>query len=262
MTIHASAMVGPSVHVPASVAVGPYCIIEDGVTLEEGVVLGPHCVVHRGTRVGAYTRLAAHVVLGGAPQDARHDPSVQTALVIGRGNHFREFSTAHRGTSTGRAATVIGDDNWFMATSHVAHDCIVGSGCTLANGVALAGHVEVGDGATFGGLSAVHQFARIGRLAMVSGGAMCTQDVPPFTIAQGDRARLRGLNTVGLRRSGVGAEARMALKNAYRLLFLQGLPRQEAIGRVQRELGEVTEVEELLDFIRGSERGLCRAVLP
>jgi len=198
-------------------------------------------------------------VLGGAPQDASHDPYAPTELYIGARNVFREYTTVHRGSSSGRAVTTIGDDNLFMVGSHVGHDCSVGNHCQLSNGVALGGHVDVSNHAVIGGLAAVHQGVRIGRLVMIGGGAMVTQDVPPFTLAQGDRARLYGLNVVGLRRAGVPAHVRRQLRTAWRLLFVSGLPRPAARERVRQELGHVPEVRVLVEFLLASVRGVCRA---
>ena len=244
-----------------NVDVGPFAVIGPGVILHEGVVVGPHAVVLGPTEVGARTHVGAHAVLGGEPQDLKHDGSA-TRLVIGADNVFREFVTAHRGSSGGRGITRIGDKNYFMANSHVAHDCIVGNGVTFANSAAIGGHSEVGDGAVLGGLAGLHQHARIGRLAMVGGGAMCTQDVPPFTLAQGDRARLFGLNVVGMKRAGLDAEAIAALRQAWRTLFVSGSTIRAVIGRVKDELGHVAEVRELLGFLESSTRGVCRAAAP
>ena len=258
MAIHPTAIIDPSARL-GDVDVGPYAVVGPDVELGDGVVLGPHAVVEAHTVVGAGTRLAAHAVLGGAPQDRKHDPRVPTRLVVGRDNDFREFTTAHRGSSALRGLTVIGDGNLFMANSHVAHDCLVGDGCVFANSAAVAGGVEVGDGAVLGGLAAVHQGARVGRLAMVGGGAMCAQDVPPFTLAQGDRARLHGLNITGLRRAGFDDASIGALKEAWRVLFDDELPRRTAVGRVAETLGHHPAVAELLAFMAASQRGICRA---
>jgi len=260
MSIHATAHVDEAAEL-GDVQIGPFAVIGAGVSLADGVVVGPHAVVHGNTRVGPRTRIDAHAVLGGDPQDRKHDRSVETRLEIGADNVFREFATAHRGSSVGTGLTRIGDGNYFMASSHVAHDCQVGSGCMFANSAAIAGHVQVGDGAILGGLSAVHQYSRIGRLAMVGGGAMCAQDVPPFSIAQGDRARLYGLNITGLRRGGVDAETVSVLKDAWRMLFVSDLPRRTAMSRVKERHGEVEVVADLLAFLASSERGVCRAGL-
>lgn len=258
--IHPSAFVDPSARL-GSVEIGPYAVIGPDVALHDGVVVGPHCVIEPHTVVGEGTTLSPHVVLGGPPQDRKHDALAPTQLIIGRENVFREFSTVHRGSSGGTGLTLIGDRNYFMANSHVAHDCVVGSDCTFANSAAIAGHVEVQDGVVLGGLCAVHQHARVGRLSMVGGGAMCAQDVPPFSIAQGDRARLYGVNIIGLRRAGLADSAVVALKDAWRLLFVSDLPRRTAMTEVEQALGESTEVAELLAFLRSSRRGVCRAGL-
>lgn len=256
--IHPTAIVDPSAEL-GDVEIGPYAIVGPRVRLASGVRLGAHAVVESDTEVGEGTVLHSHAVLGGAPQDLKHDPKVETRLVIGKNNVFREFSTAHRGTSSGLKVTTVGDGNYFMANSHVAHDCVVGSGVMFANSAAIAGHVTVGDGAILGGLCAVHQHTRVGRLAMLGGGAMCAQDVPPFTIAQGDRARLFGVNIIGLRRHGMGDEIISTLKEVWRLLFASDLPRQNALSRVEELFGASPEARELVSFVRSSSRGICRA---
>ena len=185
--------------------------------------------------------------------------SEDTRVEIGPDNIFREFVTVNRGTTQGGGVTRIGTGNLFMAYSHVAHDCQIGNHAVLANSVALAGHVEIGDRAVLSGLVGVHQYARIGRCAMIGGGGMVAQDVPPFMIAQGDRARLFGLNIVGLRRAGFEAETVAALKRAYRELFGQGLPLRIAMEHAREHFADVSEVAELLAFIEGSNRGICRA---
>jgi len=260
MSVHKTASVDKAAEL-GDVQIGPFAVIGAGVKLADGVVVGAHAVVHGNTTIGARTRIDAHAVLGGNPQDRKHDLDADTRLEVGADNVFREFSTAHRGSSVGTGLTRIGDGNYFMASSHVAHDCAVGSGCMFANSAAIAGHVQVGDGAILGGLSAVHQYSRIGRLSMVGGGAMCAQDVPPFSIAQGDRARLYGLNITGLRRGGVDSDIIAVLKDAWRTLFVSELPRRTTISRVREQYGQIDEVVELLTFLQTSERGVCRAGL-
>jgi len=260
MSWHSTAIIDPRAQV-GEIDVGPYAIIGPDVTIEDGVKIGPHCVVHGPTTIGRGTVLHAHVVLGDAPQDRKHDADGPSELVIGEDNIFREFTTAHRGSSSGAGVTRIGDRNYFMANSHVAHDCTVGNDCLFANSAAIAGHVQIADGAVLGGLCAVHQHTRVGRLAMVGGGAMCAQDVPPFTLAQGDRARLYGLNIIGLRRAGANNEVISALKKSWRLLFVDGLPRKVALSRATEAYPDVAEVAELVAFIQASERGVCRGGL-
>lgn len=259
MAIHSTAVVSPDATLAADVTVGPFAVIGPKVTLENGVLVGPHAVITGETTVGARCRLSAHVVLGEGPQDRKHDPDQSTSLIIGPDNVFREFFTAHAGSSAGRGSTKIGAGGYFMASSHVAHDCVVGDRVMFANSVAIAGHVEVGDDAVLGGLCAVHQLCRIGRLSMLGGGAMCAQDVPPFVIAQGDRARIYGLNILGLRRAGLSTETVASLKDAFRVLFTEGLPRRTAMAEVAERHGACAEVNELLAFLASSERGVCRA---
>lgn len=260
MAVHPTAIVHDSAEF-GDVEVGPYAVIGAGVQLHDGVKVGAHAVIDGPTVVGARTEIGHHAVLGGQPQDLKHDREASTRLVIGTDNVFREFSSAHRGSSHSTGVTAIGDHNYFMANSHVAHDCVVGSHTMFANSAAIAGHVRVDDGAILGGLCAVHQFCRVGRLSMVGGGAMCAQDVPPFSIAQGDRARLYGLNIIGLRRAGFDIDAVTALKDAWRRLFVSDLPRKLALAQVEESHGEVAEVAELLAFVRDSGRGVCRAGL-
>jgi len=256
--IHPTAIVDAQAQLAADVTVGPYAVIGAGVTLEAGASVGAHASLTGPMRVGARTQIYPHAALGGDAQDRKFSGE-DARLDIGVDNVFREFSTANRGTASGHGVTRIGDANLFMAYSHVAHDCQVGDNCVLANSVALAGHVTVEDGAVLGGLVGVHQFSRIGRCAMVGGGAMVAQDVPPFTIAQGDRARIYGLNIVGLRRSGFDLDVIAALKGAYRELFHQGLPLRIALEQVREVYLEVPEVQELVAFIEGSTRGVCRS---
>lgn len=257
MSIHPTAVIDPGAEIAPDAEVGPYAVIGADVALGAGVIVGPHCVIIGPTTIGAGTRLFPHVVLGADPQDKKYRGE-RSALAIGANNVFREFSTANRGTPGGSGTTRIGDRNLFMAYSHVAHDCQVGDGCVFANSVALAGHVSVADGAVLGGLVGVHQFTRVGRFAMLGGGAMAAQDVPPFTLAQGDRARLFGLNVIGLRRAGFSLGAIQALRSAYRELFQQGMPLRLALDQVREVYQDVPEVQELVGFISSSARGVCR----
>ncbi len=258
--IHRTAVVDPRAELGA-VEVGPFAVIGAGVQLADGVEIGPHAVIYGPTTLGAGSKVHAFACIGGDPQDLKYDGE-PTSLRIGEDNTFREYVTINRGTVQGGGVTEIGDGNLFMACSHLAHDCKVGSGCIIANSVGIAGHVELQDGAVLGGLAAIHQFARVGRCAMVGGGAMVAQDVPPFMVAQGDRARLYGLNIIGLRRAGFGSEATAKLRHAYRELFSKGTPLRIAIERVRESDGDVPEVVELLDFLAGSSRGICRAARP
>jgi UDP-N-acetylglucosamine acyltransferase len=196
--------------------------------------------------------------VGVQPQDLKYrgEPS---RLEMGDGNIVREYVSINPGTSAGGLLTRIGDRCLFMVSAHVAHDCLVGSHVVLANGAALGGHVVVEDYGIVGGLAGVHQYVRLGESSLCAAGAMVSMDVPPFCTAAGDRARLRGLNTVGLRRRGLSAAAISALKQAYRLLFQSGRPRREALVQARTEFGDVPEVDRLLGFVTASRRGVCRA---
>lgn len=253
MSIHPLALVDPRARLGSGVRVGPWAIIEAGVELGDDVEIGPHCAILGDTRLGPRCVLTAHVVLGAPAQDRKYrgEPS---RLEIGAANTFREYSTAHRGTGEG-GCTRVGDGGLFMVGSHIAHDCQIGDQVVMANHVALAGHVEIGSQAVIGGLAAVHQHCRIGRLAMVGGGAMVAQDVPPFSLAQGDRARLLGLNRTGLERAGWGPEALRALQLRWRAVVQR--PRRSP-EELRAQFADDGVMEELLAFRESSARGLCR----
>ena len=257
MSIHKTAIVDRKAEL-GDVEIGPFAVVGPGVQLHDGVVVDAHAVIHGPCVVGERSRIHSFACIGGDPQD-KSFAGERTGLTIGTDNVFRESVTISRGTGPGNGETVIGDHNLFMAYAHVGHDGRVGSHCVLANSVALAGHVEVEDHAVLGGLSGVHQNGRIGRNAMLGGGAMATQDVPPFTIAQGDRARLYGLNIIGMRRSGISDASITALRDAYREIFDNGSPLRIAMDRVRAKDGTCAEVDQLLQFIAGSRRGICRA---
>jgi UDP-N-acetylglucosamine acyltransferase len=210
------------------------------------------------TEIGEDTRIYPFVSLGEDPQDLKYRGE-QSKLVIGARNIFRENVTVNRGTAGGGGVTHIGSDNLFMAGSHVAHDCWVGSHCVFANYAAIAGHVTVHDRAILGGFSGVHQHSRVGRCAMVGAAAMAAQDVPPFTICQGDRARLFGLNIVGLRRAGFPPPVLQALRSAYRDIFHEGRPMRISLEQVREVYADVPEVMELVEFCESSRRGICRS---
>jgi UDP-N-acetylglucosamine acyltransferase len=254
MPIHPTAVVHPSACIDPSAEVGPFAVIGPETIIGPGCVVGPHCVVEYAT-LGRENRLVASCFVGGPPQDLGYKGE-PTRLVMGDRNLVREGVTLNRGTkATGE--TRIGSGCLLMALSHVAHDCRVGNNVIMANATGLAGHVQVGDGAILSTVIGVHQFVRIGRLAMISAGSMVGKDVPPFCTAQGDRAGLRGLNLVGLRRSGLAPQAIRAIKNAYAALFNAGLRLEEAAAQL-RDAGPTPEVAEMLDFISQGKRGILR----
>jgi UDP-N-acetylglucosamine acyltransferase len=263
----AGAPLGPSIHPTASVAAGAelgagvvveaYAVIGPQVRIGEGSWIGPHAVVDGRTTLGPRNRVFQFASVGAVPQDLKYQGEA-SALELGEDNIVREFASINPGTAAGGMLTRIGSRCLLMVSSHVAHDCRVGDNVILANGVALGGHVQVDDYGIIGGLAGVHQYVRIGESALCAAGAMVSMDVPPFCTAAGDRARLHGLNLVGLRRRGFAPETITALKRAYRLLFHGRGSRREAIERARAMLGHVPEVERLLGFVRASRRGVCR----
>ncbi len=257
MSVHPTAIVAPGAGLHPSVEVGPYAVIGHQVQIGAGTTVGPHAVIEGRTRLGERNRVFQFASVGAQPQDLKY-AGEDSALEIGNENLIREFTTLHKGTTGGGGVTRIGDRNLFMAYAHVAHDCQVGSGCVFANGATLGGHVEVGDHAILGGLSAVHQFTRVGRHAFVAGGSMVVKDVPPFCTAQGDRAELVGVNSVGLSRHGFSEEQIARVKEAYRILFRSKLPLEDALERLRTELGDQTEIQVLLSFVTTSQRGITR----
>jgi UDP-N-acetylglucosamine acyltransferase len=256
--IHPTAIIHPGARLAADVTVGPYAVIGEHVTIGGGSVVGSHTVIDGWTAIGEENQIYHFAAVGGVPQDLKYHGE-ETWLRIGNRNIIREFTTLQPGTITGDGETTVGDRNMFMAYCHVAHDCHVGNGVIMANSSTLAGHVTVEDHAILGGLSAVHQFTRIGAHAMLSGGAMVGQDVLPYTIASGNRARSAGLNLVGLKRRGFSPELISVIKKAYRLLVRSGLRLEQAMERVESELPHSPELDHFVSFARHSERGICRS---
>jgi UDP-N-acetylglucosamine acyltransferase len=255
--IHPTAIVHPEAALHDTVEIAPFAVIGPKVRIRAGTRIGPHAVIEGRTEIGERNRIFQFASVGAVPQDLKY-AGEDTQLVIGDENQIREFTTLHIGTAGGGGITRIGNRNLFMAYSHVAHDCQVGDGCVLANSAALAGHVEVGDHVIFGGLSAVHQFTRIGDHAFIAGGAMVAMDVPPYCTAQGDRAELIGLNTVGLSRHGYTDEQIARIKDAYKVVFRSKLGLNESIAKLKAEYGGHEEVEKFLDFVERSKRGITR----
>ncbi len=255
--IHPTAIVHPEAQLHATVEVGPYSIVGPRVKIGEGSTVGPHTVIEGDTTIGKHNRIFQFASIGAVPQDLKY-AGEPTRLEIGDENQIREFTTLHIGTAQGGGLTKIGSKNLFMAYSHVAHDCVVGDGCVLANSCALAGHVTIGDHVILGGLSAVHQFTRIGNHAFVAGGAMVAMDVPPYCTAQGDRAELVGLNTVGLSRHGYDEQQIRRIKEAYKVLFRSKIGLNEALSKLQAEFAGHAEIEFMLTFIKSSQRGITR----
>lgn len=253
--IHPTAIVDPDAELGDGVEIGPYAIVGPQVRIGAGTTVGPHALIEKLTVVGEGCRIAKSAVLGTDPQDLKFGGE-ETWLRVGARTTIREFATLNRGTHA-NGETVVGDDCLLMAYTHVAHDCILGNGVILSNAVNMAGHVEIDDHAIVGGVTPIHQFVRIGTHAFIGGGSRIPQDVPPFARAAGSPAQLYGLNSVGLERRGFSAEARAALKMAYRLVFnTKGVTIRQGLDRAYAEVEQLPEVRTFLDFIRDSERGV------
>lgn len=255
--IHPTAIVSPEAQLGQDVEIGPFCTVGPKVQLGDGVRLVSHVVVDGATAIGAGTTVHPFAFLGGAPQHLAHKGE-DTRLVIGERNIIREHVTMHTGTVGGGGVTQVGSDSLYMVGAHVAHDCIVGDRVTFANNATLGGHVVIGDFVFMGGLSAVHQFTRIGRYSFVGGGGVVTKDIIPYGSVWGNHAHLEGLNLVGLKRRGFTREAINALRAAYRLLFADEGTFQERLDDVVEAHAGTPEVMEIVDFIRAeANRPLC-----
>lgn len=256
--IHPSSVVSPDAVLADGVVVGPFCVIEGNARIGARTLLRSHVVIGPHTELGEDNDVYPHCTIGMGPQDLKFK-GAPTRLVIGDRNVFREGCTLHRGTEGGGGLTTIGSDNFIMTGSHVAHDCHVGNNNIFANSATLAGHVEVGNGCNVGAFSAVHQFCRVGNHAFMGGFTVATMDVLPFMKTVGARdTKSYGVNVIGLRRKGFPEATVEALVKAHRILFHSGLLREEAMGKVEAELGGIAEVKELLDFIRAAKRGIHR----
>lgn len=256
-SIHPTAVVTPGAELDNGVQVGPYAVIGPHVRIGKDTCVGPHSVVEGRTTIGHDNRIFQFASVGAVPQDMKYRGE-DSALTIGDRNTIREFATLNIGTRGGGMETRIGNDNLFMVYSHVGHDCRIGNHVILANCATLAGHVTLEDYVGVGGLAAIHQFTRIGESAYLGGGAMVANDVPPYCLAQGDRARLFGLNRVGLERRGFSEAQKRALKQAYRTFFFEGLSLKDAVERIRLEQADFPEAVHLVDFIAASQRGICR----
>jgi UDP-N-acetylglucosamine acyltransferase len=254
VTIHPSAIVSAKAHLGSRVEVGPFAIIGEGCEVGDDCVIAPRATLERDVHLAAGVKIGIGSVIGGAPQDLKY-AGEPTSVEIGEGTVVREFSTINRGTSQSFKTTV-GSQCLLMSYVHLAHDCHIGNGVIIANGVQLAGHVTVDDKATISGLSAVHQFVRIGRYSFIGGCSRVSKDIPPFLKAVGNPVKLYGLNSVGLQRNGFAENVVRELKRAYRLFFRSDLNLTQAMERAESELEPYPEVVELLQFVNASERGV------
>jgi UDP-N-acetylglucosamine acyltransferase len=257
--IHSTAVVHPEARFSPGVRIGPFTVVGPQVVLKEDVEVMSHCHLDGNTTVGERTRIFPGSVIGTPPQDRRYKNGDDVCLIIGKDNILREHVMINMGTRDGGGKTVIGDGNLLMAYSHVAHDCRVGSQCVFANVATLAGHVVIEDGVVIGGLSAVHQFVRIGKYAMIGGCSRVTQDVVPFALCSEPQTRVFGVNAVGLKRAGFSQKMIADIKRAFKFLFFSELSRPHALDLIKKEIEMTDELKYLLDFTQSSKRGLMTA---
>jgi len=254
--IHSTAIIHPKAQIGSDCEIGPYCVIGEHVTLGDGCQLHSHVVIDGHTKLGNENEIFPFASLGLKTQDLKWKGGV-TRTEIGDHNTFREYVTVHSATGDGEV-TRIGSHNTILAYCHIAHNCMLGDRIIMSNVATLAGHVTVEDHAVIGGLAAVHQFCRIGKLAMIGGCSKVVQDVPPFMIADGNPAETRTVNKVGLERNGIAEEAQNSLRSAYKILFREGLTIPNALTKIGNELPPLPEIKYLVQFIRASERGISK----
>lgn len=256
--IHASAVVDPAARIGEGASVGAFSWIGPEVEIGAGTRIGPHCSVHGPTRIGRDNHVHGHAAIGGEPQDKKFGGE-RVSLEIGDRNVIREFTTINRGTGSGGGVTRIGSDNWLLAYTHVAHDCMVGNHCIFSNNATLAGHVVVGDHVILSGFAGIHQFCRIGDHAFIGMGALVNGDVPPFLmVAQEGYGRPRGINVEGLKRRGFDQERIAAIRRAYRAVYMSGDALAEARRALAALAADSDDVRLMLEFIEGGERPLLR----
>jgi UDP-N-acetylglucosamine acyltransferase len=255
--IHPTAIVSPDAQLGEGVEIGPYAIIRSEVKIGKNTVIGPHTVIDDFTQIGEGCHIFQFCSIGAPPQDLKFSGE-KTRVIIGNYNTIREFVTIHRSTAADIGVTIIGDHNLIMAYCHVAHNCKLGNRIVMSNAATLAGHVHIEDYAIISGLSGIHQFCRIGAHSMVGGASAVVKDVPPYTIAQGNHAKLFGLNLVGLKRRGFSETTIRTIKEAYKIVFRSQLLLEDALKKVQEEVDMIPEVAHFIKFIKESERGVCR----
>ena len=254
--IHPTAVVHPGASIGADCDIGPYCVIGEHVTLGDGCKLHSHVVIDGHTTLGRENEIFPFASIGLKTQDLKWKGGV-TFTRIGDHNTFREYVSVHSATADGEA-TVVGSHNHILAYCHLAHNVTLGSHVIMSNVATLAGHVTVEDHAVIGGLAAIHQFCRVGKMAMIGGCSKVVQDVPPFMIADGNPAETRTVNKIGLERNGVSEEAQSALRNAYKILFREGLTTPNALEKIENTLPPLPEIRHLVQFIQASGRGISK----
>lgn len=257
MQIHPTAIVSQKAKLAPDIAVGAFTVITDNVAIGAGTKIGAHCLIDGNTTIGESCEIFTGAVIGTRPQDLKYKGE-KSYLEIGNNNIIREYCTFNVGTGEGGKSSV-GNDNLFMAYSHVAHDCVVGNNCVIANNGTLAGHVAIEDMAVVGGLVAIHQFVKIGKLSIIGGCSKVVQDIPPFSTCDGHPARVYGLNLIGLRRHNIDKESIKQLDRAFKALFNTGLLPKHSLEKIEKQ-GQLTpEVTYLVNFVKNSERGIVRS---
>jgi len=257
MKIHPTAIISPDAQLEEDVEIGPYVVIGSDVKIGKNTIIGPHTVIEDFTCIGESCHIFQFCSIGAPPQDLKFGGE-KTRVVIGNFNTIREFVTIHRSTTADIGVTIIGDYNLIMAYAHVAHNCKLGNRIIMSNAATLAGHVHIEDYAIISGLTGIHQFCRLGAHCMIGGASAVVKDVPPYAIAQGNHAKLFGLNLIGLKRRNFSENTIKALKDAYRIIFRSDLLLEAALKKAQDEAADYPEVRYFIQFIKESERGVCR----
>lgn len=255
--IDPAAIIDSQAELAADVSVGAFSVIGADVKIDSGTVIGPHVVIKGPTSIGKHNRIYQFTSIGEDPQDKKYAAEV-TRLEIGDRNTIREFTSMHRGTQQDNCITKIGNDNLFMAYTHVAHDCIIGDNVIMANGASLAGHVHLNNHAILGGFTLVHQFTQIGQYSFAAMGSAITQDIPPFIMVGGKPTRPHGINSVGMERNDISAEDIRLIRNAYKIIYKMNLRLEDAIEKMEDMASDSKQLSEMISFLRNVRRGILR----
>jgi len=255
--IHPTALIDPKAELADDVEVGPFTIVDAKVRIDSGTRIGPHAVITGRTTIGKNNHIFQFTSIGEQPQDKKY-AGEDTELIIGDNNTIREMCTFSRGSAQGGGVTRIGNDNWIMACVHIAHDCILGNNIIMANNTSLAGHVTIGDNAILSGYSLIHQFCSVGEYSFTSFASYVNKSIPPYVTVAGEKARAKGINSEGLKRHGFTSEQINNVRRAYKTLYRESLPLEEATDRLTEMAVDSPEVQTLVDFLKLAERGIIR----
>ena len=257
MLIDSKAIVNSHAELADDVTVGPYSVIGADVKIGAGTIIGSHVVIKGPTSIGKENRIYQFTSIGEDPQDKKYAAEI-TRLEIGDRNTIREFTSMHRGTQQDNCVTKVGDDNLFMAYTHVAHDCIIGNNVIMANGASLAGHVHLNNNAILGGFTLVHQFTQVGQYSFAAMGSAITQDIPPFIMVGGKPTRPHGINSVGMERNGISTEDIRLIRNAYKIIYKMNLRLEDAIEKMEDMTSDSKQLTDMISFLRNVSRGILR----